>query len=165
MVPNDGVSAMKLESITLDKALFSRIGTIRVTCAVNSKCVLSYLPILAVSLPKGHTSSIQWGGRTGRRFGGHRLRFGGHGLRFGRHGLFFTPIVTFVIAQNIVLVIRDSTEEPGTVHRDKARLTSMTLSVASAVNTTCILRFNEENIIIIGFVKVKTSVIWIRIVH
>ena len=35
LVPNDRVTAIKLESIILDKALFSGFGTIRVTCALD----------------------------------------------------------------------------------------------------------------------------------
>jgi hypothetical protein len=60
LVINAGVSAEELESITLDKALVSRIGTISVTCAVDTKCVLSYLSKIAIGLRKGNTS-IQWG--------------------------------------------------------------------------------------------------------
>ena len=120
MVINTGVSARELEPITLDKALFSNVGTIRVTCAIDSKCVLSCLPKVAISLLKGHTSCTQRGGRAGRRFGGHGLRFGGHGLRCSGHGLLSTPIVSFFVAQNVVFTVGHSTKEPGEVHRDKA---------------------------------------------
>ena len=51
LVPSDGVTAIKLESITLDKALFFRIGTIRVTCALD----ISSVSVPAVGLRIGKT--------------------------------------------------------------------------------------------------------------
>jgi hypothetical protein len=66
LVPNTGVSAKELESITLDQTLVTGIGAISVTCAVDTKCALGSLSKIAIGLLKGN-ASFRWGGRAGGR--------------------------------------------------------------------------------------------------
>jgi hypothetical protein len=49
LVPNTGVSAKELESITLDQTLVTRIGAI-------TKCALGSLSKIAIGLLKGNAS-------------------------------------------------------------------------------------------------------------